>query len=44
MTTLIRRVICLAAEIASADTARHDARVQWPAAVVIDGVRYRADD
>jgi hypothetical protein len=28
------------AEIAASESARPDARIQWPAAVVIDGVKY----
>jgi hypothetical protein len=32
------------AEIAFSDAARHDAQIQWPAAVVVDGVRYPEDE
>jgi hypothetical protein len=42
--TFVHRVICLVAEIASSDAARHDAQIQWPAAVVVDGVRYPEDE
>ncbi len=44
LTTLIHRVICVVAEIAASESARPDARIQWPAAVVIDGARYPVDE
>ena len=44
LTRLIHRVICVVAEIASLPAAWHDAQIQWPAAVVIDGERYPEDE
>ena len=42
--TFVHRVVCLVAEVASSDAARPDAQIQWPTAVVIDGVRYPEDE
>jgi hypothetical protein len=36
--------VCVVAEIATSDAARPDAQVQWPVAVVIDGMRYPQDE
>ena len=38
--TLVHRIVCVVAEVASAEHPRHESRIQWPAAVVIDGERY----
>jgi hypothetical protein len=44
-TTLIHRVLCVVAELAAVEHPRHDSRIQWPAAVVIDGQRFpRTED
>ncbi len=44
LTTLVHRVTCVVAEVAASDAGLHDARIQWPAAVVIDGKRFPEDE
>ncbi len=36
--------VCVVAEVATSNAARPDAQVQWPVAVVVDGVRYPVDE